>query len=71
MVESLLKGKADVNAVNKFNQTPLHLAVNSNDGGTDVTSEVETLLIDHGADLYAMDDLGRTPLQYVFVKMTE
>ena len=69
MVEALLKAKININARNKLGQTALHLAAHSNAGGTDVTSEVESVLIDNGADLYAKDQLGRIPLHYVFVQM--
>ena len=67
MVGDLVKAGAKVNARNKKRQTPLHLAANANVGGSDVSSEVETLLLDSGADMKAQDVFGRTPLHYVFV----
>lgn len=58
-VAVLLAAKAEVNARNTSKETPLHVvARHSWQDETDVA----TLLVDHGADLDARDDLGFAPL---------
>jgi len=60
-VEVLLLHGADVNARNKRNSTPLHLA--SSEGDTDSVK----LLILYGADVNARDKDNSTPLHVVFM----
>ena len=68
----LLDAGADVNARGvKRRRTPLHMAVNHTRGHTDESTDVLELLIASGADLFALDSLGRLPLHYVFVKINE
>lgn len=69
VVRLLLSHKANVNAVDKDQRTPLHLAVNACPATADVSCEVICLLIEHGADLFAKDCRGRLPLHYAFVKI--
>jgi ankyrin repeat protein len=57
LVELLLKFGADVNAQDKNNVTPLHLA--SCKGWLSIAR----MLLDHGANANAKDDQGQTPLQ--------
>jgi cytohesin len=52
-VEALIAKGADVNAKDKYGQTPLYIAG---------TSDVADLLIDHGALINAKDSYDRTPL---------
>jgi len=57
-VEGLLALGAEVDAVNRRDETPLHLAAGPDSG------EIYALLLDAGAPLDARDDLGRTPLMW-------
>ena len=52
----LITHKADVEARNEFNSTPLHLAADQN------STEVAQLLITHKADIEARDEDNNTPL---------
>ena len=54
-VKQYLAAGADVNAKDKWEETPLHLAR---------TKEIVELLIAKGADVNAKDKYGRTPLHY-------
>jgi ankyrin repeat protein len=56
IVELLLANKADVNATNKFNQTPLYFAAYSGD------SEVAAMLLQRNAYINARGGNGSTPL---------
>ena len=47
----------DINIKTKKEQTPLHIAANSLDG-----LHAAQVLLEHGAELEAMDSSGRTPL---------
>lgn len=58
--------KSAVNARDCRHRTPLHLAVSSNHGGANSSAVMEQLLLEHGADLMAVDRRGRLPLHYVF-----
>ena len=69
MLRSLITAGAKLDACDKRKRTPLHIAVNANTGGSDVSSEVEAFLIDKGANLFAKDARKRLPLHYVFVKI--
>ena len=50
-------------------RTPLHLAVNSREGGTDVHFDVEDHLLRSGAKTDIRDIRGRIALHYAFVKI--
>jgi ankyrin repeat protein len=55
----LIKAGADVNAHNEndhWGTTPLHAAAHANQ------AVIAQMLIDHGADLTALDREGRTPM---------
>lgn len=56
IAEKLIEYKAEVNAIDKDKETPLHIA------GDNSNKEVAIVLDDNGADLKALDDSGRTPL---------
>jgi len=56
MARLLLQNGAEVNARNRFNATPLHLAASQG------RAKLCALLIDKGADLNAKANTGRTPL---------
>ena len=68
IVKLLLRGGADPNKCDKDKRTPLHIAVSTNVGDSNVTSEMEASLIAAAADGAAVDVFGRTPLHYAFVK---
>jgi hypothetical protein len=55
-VRELLRSGADVHSVNKYRQTPLHLAHDS---------QIVQLLIDHGAPVNAQDQNGWQPIHFV------
>ena len=55
--KGLFSKPADVNALNDFGSTPLHLAV------IEDLPEIAKALLKHNADVNALDDNGRTPLQ--------
>jgi ankyrin repeat protein len=50
-------------------RTALHLAVNSRNGGTDVSFDVEDYLLKSGAKTDICDHRKRIPLHYAFVKI--
>lgn len=56
-IELLIANRADVEAVNKKGETPLHIAAVAG-----ATEQLQTLLA-HGANIHAQDAHGRTPLQ--------
>ena len=60
--ELIASGKVPVDFRNKFNQTPLYYAVDSND------VEFARFLINHGADVNAKDYFGFTPLHEAIVR---
>ena len=57
-LKNLIEKGADVNAKNKYEQTPLHLAAQY--------GHIETVksLIENGADVNSKDKYGWTPLHY-------
>ena len=59
VVQLLLSKGADVRAVDKLQETPLHLAV-CNPFSSD--AKVVQILLDNGADVNAVDKLQETPL---------
>jgi len=62
IIEFLLKNKANVNLSNHNNTSPLYRAIVCND------LKMAQLLIDHGADLQALDDHFNSPLHHVIEK---
>lgn len=56
LIKEVLALKADVNARDKFGQTPLHLAATMN------RSDIVSILVDAGASVDALDHTGKTPL---------
>ena len=71
IVKMLLRAGADLARCDKDKATPLHVAVNTNDGDSNATSEVEACLIAAGADGGAADGFGRIPLHYAFIVSVE
>ncbi|ORX52742.1 ankyrin [Hesseltinella vesiculosa] len=69
LVRLLLKHGADVNAADRWGQTPLHWAIELSKKQTNRSMKVEQLLIDAGANVNAIDNLGRTPLHIVFTPL--
>lgn len=68
MMNMLLSHGADVNVLNKTLRTPLHLAVDYNQGNMNDNFDLVLALMNKGADLTIKDVRGRIPLHYVFVK---
>ena len=64
IVQALLKYKSEVNARNRYDDTPLHLASEGNHTSADPLSlsNVARLLLEHGADVNARCNECRTPL---------
>ena len=56
LCEILLKLEAEINAMDKYGQQPLHLACNKG------YAETGCLLLSHGSDVRAVDHTGKTPL---------
>ena len=55
-IEELLTKGTQVDSPNDYNQTPLHIAIETGE------EEITRLLIDKGANINAIDRWGRTPL---------
>ncbi|XP_022239134.1 tankyrase-like protein isoform X2 [Limulus polyphemus] len=70
LVKVLVDAGANINAPNSLLQTPLHLAVNSHAGGTDVSLDVQDYLLQKGAKADVTDSFRRIPLHYAFFKLT-
>ena len=66
MMKILLTRNVDINWRDAKLQTPLHVVVDH--VSHDASDEAESLLIEHGADVYALDVRKRLPLHYVFVE---
>jgi hypothetical protein len=58
-VESLLNWKANPNALDRYQKTPLHIATQWGN------NTAATLLLKAGADAQAKDEDGRTPMYYI------
>ncbi|XP_055957133.1 poly [ADP-ribose] polymerase tankyrase [Patella vulgata] len=69
LTDILLSHGAEINAVCNKKRTPFHLAVSSNQGTANSSTDLEELMISKGANLFAKDIRGRTPLHYVFVQI--
>lgn len=57
IVSKFIKNGGNVNVVNKFSMTPLHVAVQ------EIKLKIVNLLIKHGAQINLLDSRGRTPLE--------
>jgi cytohesin len=66
VVALLLASKADVNALNKNGETPLHRAAMTGHNETG-HNDVAELLLANGADVNAKDNGSTTPLQLAVV----
>ena len=69
LVTDLIASGADVNSLDFQNRSPLHYLVSTSSGGYEVLTEIEELLISHGADLFTVDCDGKLPLFYSFCKL--
>ncbi|CAD5123349.1 DgyrCDS11707 [Dimorphilus gyrociliatus] len=71
MTKALLNFGASVAKPNKLGQTPLHIACLANSGLVDISTEIEEILIDSGADIFAKDSKDRLPLHYAFININD
>ncbi|XP_071081128.1 poly [ADP-ribose] polymerase tankyrase-like [Haliotis cracherodii] len=69
MAQALVSAGANVNAVDNHKRTVFHLAINSNNGSSDTSTDLEEYLLEKGADVFAKDIRERLPLHYAFVKI--
>jgi ankyrin repeat protein/predicted DNA-binding WGR domain protein len=69
MVELLLANNADPNLKDTQSRNSIHWAINLSNADADASNEIENCLLSSGGDLNAVDDRGRTPLHYAFVKI--
>ena len=65
ITNTLLKAGADVNIVDIFNISTLHIAVSLRH------VDVMVVLLDSGAYIDALDDHGRTPLHYACINLSQ
>ena len=63
-----MDNKADVNARDKSNNTPIHLVGSSKHGSKDEKERCCELLIKAGCDWNAKNDKGKYPMDYAVVK---
>jgi len=63
VVEVLLSHKADINAVDKEGNTPLHLLLSKVPADREWTSSIAVILLDHKANLSIKNKGGATPLK--------
>ena len=71
LVEDVLKLGADPNFKDNYGRNSLHWAINYSDAGANASFELETVLIEHGAEINTTDMFGRTPLHYPFIKTND
>ncbi|XP_067682285.1 poly [ADP-ribose] polymerase tankyrase-like [Haliotis asinina] len=69
MAQTLVSAGASVAAVDDHKRTVFHLAINSNNGASDTSTDLEEYLLEKGADVFAKDIRERLPLHYAFVKI--
>ncbi|XP_012945468.1 poly [ADP-ribose] polymerase tankyrase [Aplysia californica] len=68
MIQTLLQAGADLNAVDREGDTPLHIAVRSNKGHSDASTSLEEFLLDRGADVFAKNKSLLMPLHIALDK---
>ena len=61
--------KADPNYLDSDKRSALHWAINNSSTSSDASYELEELLLKHGCNVNQIDERGRTPLHYAFVKV--
>ena len=62
IVKNLIQNGAEIDARNKYKNTPLHYAANNGD------LEIFQHFLDHGAQIEAKDDVERTPIVFAVYK---
>jgi ankyrin repeat protein/predicted DNA-binding WGR domain protein len=70
-IEKIISIGANVNFTDKFHRNSLHWAINYADHTANSSFEIEDILIRNGVHINTKDKLGRTPLHYPFVKITD
>lgn len=70
-VEKMFALGASANHKDNLGRNSLHWALNYAEAGSNASFEIETLLIENGAEVNTPDKLGRTPLHYPFVKSND
>lgn len=70
LVKALIQSgkKVNINQLNKFGVSPLHLSLLAFNESMDHTPALERFLLNSGADPRSADSEGRTPLFYLFKK---
>jgi ankyrin repeat protein/predicted DNA-binding WGR domain protein len=69
LVEILLASRADPNLKDSQSRNSIHWAINLSNADADASNEIENCLLTSGGDLNAVDERGRSPLHYAFVKI--
>ena len=69
LAKYFLNAGATIDARNKEQHTPLHLAVNAHTGAADSSVEMVIFLLDKGADPYAKSVRNRMPIHLAFKKI--
>ena len=69
IIELLLSHKADPNLKDENDRNCIHWSINLSNTDADASNEIENVLLSSGGDLNAVDNRGRTPLHYAFVKI--
>lgn len=62
---------ANINQIDNKGRNLLHHAINMSSATADATFETEQFLIDRKVDINLRDYLGRTPIHYAFVKISD